>query len=116
MEVYVEDMLDERIGFLWEDLNEAEDGSKEYKKISDSLFKAIVLKHEYEKLEEEKKEKIRTSRKEWIKFCVQTFVSVLGIAVPAALAIAMLRFSNSGSYQTADESKVFGWLFNATRK
>ena len=113
--VYVDDMLNDRIGLLYEELSKTETGSKEEKKLSDDLFRTIALKHEYEKLDDEKKEKVKSSRFERIKFVVQTFISVLGIAIPTALALAMLRFSNSGDYQTADEAKVFGWLFNMAK-
>lgn len=112
-----EEVIDQHIGDLEERWTEALPGSEESERIHKQLMETMKLKHDFLKLGNDSEEKLKTNRKEERKFWVQTMVSLIGVCVPTTLALAMLKFSNSGSYQTGDESKVFGWLFGlANRK
>ena len=104
--------LEWQVAYLSEQLEKAAPGTPEASRISNDLLAALDLKEGFDK---EAKE-VKTSRRETIKFAIQTAVQLIGIGVPAALALAMLKYSNSGSYQTADENKVWWSLFNSAKK
>lgn len=126
-------VIDQHIGELADQWDSAEPGSKEADTIHKQLVEALKLKKEYCELswetqhkadvliqeakfkEKELEAKNKTSKTEKIRFLIQTVIQLVGIGVPAALAVAMLRFSNSGDYQTGDEAKVFGWLFGLSK-
>ena len=126
-------VIDQHIGELTEQWDLAMPGSKEAEAIHKQLVETLRLKKEYSELdcetqhkaevliqeakfkEKELEAKSKTSKTEKIRFLIQTVVQLIGIGVPAALAVAMLRFSNSGDYQTGDEAKVFNWLFGLSK-
>lgn len=119
----VDELIDQAIGETFEEVENAEPGSEERKRLHDEAMDLLKVKLEREKMLQDEsnkldKEKEGKKNKFWdsVKFGVDCMFKGLGIFVPAWLCFEMYKFSAEGNFMSSDETRTAGLLFNQIKR